>query len=363
MAKALDKAPTLQDVSRRAGVSAATVSRILSGSAAVGADKSSRVREAMKSLNYTPLRKSRRASATKAAKAAKAAGRTGVVAVVLFSDDVLAKYSNDLASTLRGVASALGEAGKTMLYCDLADGAAPPAAVLQGRVDGLLVAGATGDGGKLGMASARPTVWLTSHRDKGGATATLAGNEHVGQLAADHLIDLGCRRLATLEPCTGSPALDARGNYFCFTAAQAGVRASRIRGSGPLPRERDPDGWADLDAAVDATVGRMAALSPVPDGVLLSNPCLLGPVYAALRRRGLEPERDVRVVVCGHHEPIMAAVDPRPAAIDLRGEIIGRCAVQQLLMLIENPSAPAEVDLLIRPLLIRPRGDIEPART
>ena len=348
MAETRAKAPTLQDVSRRAGVSAATVSRILSGSAGVGADKSARVREAMKSLNYTPLRKSRRAAQT--------GGRTGVVAVVLFSDDVLAKYSNDLASTIRGVAATLGGAGKTMLYCDLSAGGTLPPAVADGGVDGLLVAGGADDQGKLRPAAALPTVWLTSHRDAAGATAALAGNEGVGQLAADYLIDCGCRRLATLEPHAGSPALDARGNYFCFTAAQAGIDAARLRGADPLPREGDPDGWAKLEAAVDAIVGRMAALAPVPDGVLLGNPCLLGPVHAALRRRGLEPERDVRLVVCGHHEPIMASINPEPAVIDLRGEIIGRCAVQQLLMLIDSPSAPTHVDLLVRPRLTRPRG-------
>jgi LacI family transcriptional regulator len=46
--------PTISDVARRAGVSIATVSRLLNGTASVGMDTSERVRSAIDALNYVP---------------------------------------------------------------------------------------------------------------------------------------------------------------------------------------------------------------------------------------------------------------------------------------------------------------------
>lgn len=45
---------TIADVARRAGVSTATVSRVLNGKGPIDADTRARVEAAMKELNYTP---------------------------------------------------------------------------------------------------------------------------------------------------------------------------------------------------------------------------------------------------------------------------------------------------------------------
>ncbi len=282
------------------------------------------------------------------------ASRSDVIAVVLFSDDVLAKYSTDLSRTVRGVAAALAAAGKTMLYCDLSNDDEMPQAVRDGKIDGLLIAGGADARGRLADIPQRPMVWLTSHRDPNGSTAALAGNEHVGELAAEYLIGRGCRSLACLETHQGSPAITVRSKYFRFTAEQAGASCVQLQRDMPLPKESDPDGWNKLIASANELVDELVSRSTVPDGLLLSNPFVLGTVHAALRRHGIEPERDIKIVVSGYHEPLLAAAHPKPAAIDLRGDLIGRCAVQQLLNRIQDPSDTIAVDLIVRPRLVEP---------
>ena len=46
--------PTIQDVARRAGVGAATVSRVLSGKGYVKSETRERIRQAIEELHYTP---------------------------------------------------------------------------------------------------------------------------------------------------------------------------------------------------------------------------------------------------------------------------------------------------------------------
>ena len=325
---------TISDVSKQAKVSVATVSRVLSGSAKVDREKRDRVREAVAKLNYQPLRRSSRAAA-----AASGRGRSRV-GVVVMNDDVLAPYSNDLAATVKAVAQALAEQGRAMIYADVAAGGSLPPEIESGQVAGLLVAGHALDKDLPARLRKLPTVWLTSHREPGRRTAALAGNEHVGQLAADYLIEHGCKQLACLDIATGGAANEVRRDFFAFTASQAGVGYRLIGGLESLPMQGDPGGFDRLETAARGMARELAAARPRIDGAFVTNPLVLGPIYRELRSRGLEPRRDVQLVVSGHHPPLLAALDPPPASIDLRGDVIGRCAVQHL-PLPDRPSRPA----------------------
>ncbi len=330
--------PTLLDVSKHAGVSVATVSRVLSGSASVNAAKSAQVRRAVAKLNYQPLRKTVRAgsrggTAARAQRASSStAARTRTVAVVLLNRDLLATYSHDFAATLKAVARGLTERGMSLITCDLTgpapDGVADwdrlPAPVRDGQIDGLLIAGDVPDDSPLRSLRKIPTVWLTSQRGARRDTVALAGNEHVGELAADYLIDRGCRRLACMDIATAGSANEVRRRYFAFAAQQAGFDTRLITGLDDLPRDDDPDGWDTLRRTAADMADQLLDAPHPPDGLFILNGLTTGMIYAALRQRGVEPGRDLQVVVAGHHQPVLAALHPTPASIDLHGEIIGR---------------------------------------
>ena len=346
---------TLQDVSAEAGVSVATVSRVLSGRGGVSGAKAAEVKRAVQEVGYSPQRQRR--SRPRAA--------SEPVALVRFSDDALLRYSNDFSQSLRGVAGALAAENIPMLYADLSGGQPLPEAVARGRVQGLLLAGSD-QAGRLEKLPGLPAFWLTSHREEGTGASALAGNEHVGQLAAEYLLGRGCQHPACLDLLAGSPADAVRARYFAFHAAAAGHGGPCYRSPQPIPAADDPEAWEKLVAGAEAAVDEAVAARPRPDGLFVTSTLLLGPVYRRLRRHGVEPGGGgrggpvgpggpgVAVVSSGHHEPVLAALDPRPASIDLRGEVIGRAAVQQLLHRIRKPGDDLPVDLLIRATLVEP---------
>ena len=92
--------PTYTVIAKTAGVSEATVSRVLNGDESVHPDRAKRVHEAVENLGY---RKNRVASAL-------ASGRSGLIAVVI--DDDLSVFSDPFWGTVTsGVSRILSENG------------------------------------------------------------------------------------------------------------------------------------------------------------------------------------------------------------------------------------------------------------
>ncbi|NBS61029.1 MAG: LacI family transcriptional regulator, partial [Microbacteriaceae bacterium] len=92
--------PTYAVIAKTAGVSEATVSRVLNGDESVHPDRAQRVRDAVEELGY---KKNRVASAL-------ASGRTGLIAVVI--DDDLSVFSDPFWGTVTsGVSRVLQENG------------------------------------------------------------------------------------------------------------------------------------------------------------------------------------------------------------------------------------------------------------
>src|SRR5581483_9184928 len=94
---------TIQDVAKRAGVSIATVSRVLNGTAYVNEEVTARVREAVKDLQYQPSRAAR----------ALRANRTAIIGL-LISD-----IQNPFFTTLiRGVEDVAQRMGYSVILCN-----------------------------------------------------------------------------------------------------------------------------------------------------------------------------------------------------------------------------------------------------
>lgn len=178
------RVPLLADVARVAGVSVPTVSRVLSGTAKVSAEKSERVMAAVQYLGYRPNATAR----------ALASGRRSIVSV-LTGDTTLFGY----ASTIQGVEEAARRAGYSVVITVLESDDPQIVAATVDMALGQPVAGIIGleyDAGVMEALKRVPrqvlSVSASGSRSGGGAGSRVSIDDREGaRRATEYLLSLG----------------------------------------------------------------------------------------------------------------------------------------------------------------------------
>ena len=187
-------APTLEDVAERAGVSRSTASRAINGGLKVSPQAQAAVDAAVAELRYTPNRAAR----------SLVTRRTDSIALVVPEPDE--KVLNDpyFAGTLQGLSAALADTEMQLVLLIAPRGQETQRTMRylrNGHVDGaIIVSHHRDDALASAVAEARlPSVfvgrpWATSPA----VPYVDVDNHHGGRLATEHLISVGCRRIATI---------------------------------------------------------------------------------------------------------------------------------------------------------------------
>ena len=177
---------TLEVVAKVAGVSPATVSRILNGSARVSDRKRSAVMAAIKTLNYRPNALAR----------GLAQGRTNSIGVL--TQDIASPFYGE---ALRGVEDALAGTGMIPLFASghwrLEDEIERMEHLLSRRVDGVIVlTGKLSDAQIEAYAKVVPIVVTGRHMQSEQVTSLSIDNSLGAYIATRHLIEYGHTRIA-----------------------------------------------------------------------------------------------------------------------------------------------------------------------
>lgn len=199
------------DVAREAGVSQATVSRVLNGRTNVSPEVRAQVEAAIAKLGYRPNFSAR----------SLVTNRTRTVGVVV--GDLGNTYYVELLQT---VSEGLARAGyRTLMLSDRGGGAQDLAAVLwETDVDGIIVLTsllAPADEERI-ASLAVPTVTLGPHRFAGADSVT-PDNVAGGRLAAEHLLALGHRRIGVVAGPLEAASIAERHAGFVAGLMDAGV--------------------------------------------------------------------------------------------------------------------------------------------
>jgi LacI family transcriptional regulator len=303
-------ATTIADVARRAGVSTATVSRVLSGVGPARPETQARVQAAARDLGFRP------------SDVARSLKRRSTLTLGLIVTDIENPYFPQLVKAVEDAAIAEGYA---ILLCNADDDPEREATYLDflvdRRVDGLIVAASTigSSQGAWLAAAPLPTVLVNTAAPGDPLPTVVSDNRGGGRAAADHLLALGHRRFGYLMPPPRN--LDAPERL-------AGVRdALAAAGIGR-------DDLAIADGAPTVTGGESAMASlletrPQPTAVVAYNDLMAIGAMRAIRRAGLAVPRDVSLV--GFDDVAFAAY-VEPALTTLRQETaeMGRWAVATL---------------------------------
>jgi len=208
--------PTLIDIAAACDTSIATVSRALSKPGLVQPETLERVRRVAASMGYVPNRRAR----------ALVSGRSNTVGVA-----VPTLASPVFSATLQEMQKTLSANGYQLLIAsheyDPAAEAAALSQLISHGVDALVVVGGARPQTTWALIDSAelPLVQLWEGRE--GFDRVLVDNHHAGELAAQHLLDLGHCRLGVI---CGDMAINDR-----QAARVAGIRAALARAGLDLP--------------------------------------------------------------------------------------------------------------------------------
>jgi len=312
-------AATIHDVAARAGVSVATVSRVLNGKELVREETSRHVRAAAKSLRYVPNVAARSLSIR----------RSQTIGIVL--PDVHGQFFSEV---IRGIDLAARAEG----YHILVSGShSDPAQMLEmvdtmrGRVDGLVVMAPDVALAPLDELRARamPVVLLNSATPNGDAITI--DNYGGARTMMRHLHDLGHTRIAFI--CGPQHNADARERL-------RGYRHS-MRGVAPAASVKALECSGDFTEESGFAAGKKIAESATrPTAVFASNDSMAVGVLASLNAAGIRVPGDMTVV--GFDDiPIARYVNPPLTTIRVDIAELGKCAFALLLDAVANPAAHA----------------------
>jgi LacI family transcriptional regulator, purine nucleotide synthesis repressor len=333
---------SIVEVAKLAGVSHATVSRVINNRPGVSPERVKLVRQAMQNIGYSPSGRGRPVNAQT---------RVGNIALLMIGADLTLMLAPVAGAVLHAVEDSLAALGFNLILGKLNDSGRLPPNVANGRVDGLLLYGYPPPRKYHSRLAKFPCVWLLSPRSPRGywGDRIEPDNEAVGRIAADYLVSNGHGHVAMLNLSPDHQGYEARTRAFVETAESHGSKPhvivdNRIKQGTPFVTEFD-------ERSVSTLISQYMAIEPRPTGLFVPRDALTVMVYHELRARGVEPGRDVSVISC-NNEPVLGGLDPRPATIDLRPDLIGRQAVEQLIWRLRKPHDPVSVVSAVEPRLV-----------
>ncbi|GGS81230.1 LacI family transcriptional regulator [Planobispora rosea] len=322
--------PTSLDVARLAGVSQATVSYVLNDrpGARVSDETRARVREAADRLGYVPHAGARTLRT----------GRSGLVLISM--EDI--PYGPLAVGTLEELDRELSRRGYTLVQYGARRLKGVPAARAWAELRPVAVLAGAGKLNRqavevLRSAGVKAVVALGS-RPSPVVPSVVLDHEGIGVMAAEHLIDRGCRSLAAVVPA--EDGLREMGEHR-LAGVQRVARAREI----PLTR-------VDLPFHEDGAAA-LAELWRRVDGVFAYNDDYAMLLMAVLGDAGLAVPGDVRIVGCDDL-PLAALLRPRLTTIRLDVSATPSALVQRLEEIIaESPAVPSRIDPWTATLIVR----------
>ncbi|MFD5009707.1 LacI family DNA-binding transcriptional regulator [Streptomyces chartreusis] len=337
---------TLAEVAQHAGVSASTVSYVLSGKRSISANTRQRVEQSIRELGYHPNAGAR----------ALASSRSNIIALMipLRTDmyvPVMMEIAIAVATTARthgyDVLLLTGEEGPDAVRRVTGSGLADAMILMDVELDDerlpLLRDGGAPARAKPRVGDHQPSVLIGLPADTAGLTCVDLDFKATGALCVEHLAKLGHRDIAVIGE---APAVYERHTGF----AERTLDGLRLRSQelGMRLLHRPCEGGYD---AMAVTLARIFDERPSTTGFVVQNESAVEPLLALLRQQGRAVPEDVSVVaICPDQVATQASV--RLTSVSIPAQEMGRHAVRQLVAKLDGHGSD-EVVLIAPELTVR----------
>ena len=329
-------AAKMKDIARELGVSLVTVSKALRGHPDISRATRERVEAKVKELNYRPNLAAR----------SLVTGRSSLIGLVV--PDLLHPFFADVA---RGLSLALREHGYFLV---LASSEEDPLLeqqeiehILAHRIDALVVASCQPDSARLAALQAGDTPLILVDRSFPSFSSHFVGADDytAGKLAAEHLLAIGCKRIAHIRGPQNSA-----GNRRCKGFTETLQKHNR-----PLrPEHLVTTASADVGGKAHAIEAfhQLFDLPHPPDAIFCFNDVMAIGIETAAAERGIRIPADLALIGCGnlHYDD---ALRVPLTSIDQRSSEIGSRVARLILEILAQDASPDHRRVTLQPRLVQ----------
>ncbi|HAI12046.1 MAG TPA: hypothetical protein DCM28_10105 [Phycisphaerales bacterium] len=351
----------LDHLAEKAGVSKATVSRVLNGSSQVTAQAKATVMKVVKETGYQlPPRRRKRQKVARTPKL-----RTGNILLLNVGDQpVVDLRSTGYPDLMRGVENETQTHGLKLVLASLYPDGPLPAALKTDAVDGVLLYGRNDQMSQAAMNRLKQLAVVALMRGfdslNGPADRVLFDNAKVGPLALDYLVSRGHKHIGFYNVDPKHPAFVARLADFKARALQHQVAVTEFISPDT------PTGLRAETAAFRLLINKWQKKHPQVTGFYVACDYQLPQLCTAMDGLGIEPSAKCDLIGCDNMALFLDQITPRPASIDINLELVGRRGVQQLLWRLTNQNVKNPIKVLVEPVLVEGHipssGDVRSAK-
>lgn len=318
---------TLYDVAREAGVSKTLVSRTINHQLGVSPENRQKIEAAMKKLQYIPNEVARSLVLQK----------TNTIGIVL--DSLCEPYYFDF---IRGVENGVDDTGLEALFCSGRETAFRKEKMIeffsQGRVDGIIIYGsATDDVSAIRRLAKRtfPFVIVENESEIHGINSIVVDNISGGEMAVDHLVSRGCRRIWHFTGNMNKTISKSRKQGYLNGMKKNGLKVTQemiIESS-----FKEELGYMQMKQLLNECSNNL------PDGIFFGADVTAVGAIRAMQQAGIKIPEQIKVV--GFDNDIYCTVGkgiPELTTLCQPLQEMGRVAVNMLRATIQDPSREKE---------------------
>ena len=329
-------AATIKDVAKLANTSTATVSKVINGSYSISEATVERVRAAMQELKYTPNKRAQNF----------AKQSSGSVAFVTTLERDTAFKNPHMFEIMSGLQFSLSRKGYSMVLIDMQEGncAAVEELMLQKSVDGVVFHASiiTRELSQLVLRYEFPHVVIGMPNFPSKLCWIDNNNPISGELAADHLLDTGKRRIAYI----GGREVDA-----ISEARLKGAKAALSDAHLPMQAHLLLRGESSRQDGYRMTEELLAS-APRPDAIICANNELALGCMKALNAHQVNIPSEIAVVTFDDY-PFSRITDPPLTVVNIDVYDLGMQAGKMILDKMRKPNLQFQTFITLPKLIAR----------
>lgn len=345
MASRAKRTVSITDVADKAGVSIATVSRVLNGHDGVKSETKDYIEKTARQMGFSLSKK-------RPGPKPGTPSRKKRIAFINFIDryHVATDQPSTYLALQRGVEEGCKE-NKCAVQIHFVDTRTElPESVIKDNCAGFILQGRKPLPEVEKFLSGKPCCWVMNNPwTPSWGDHVMPDHREVGMIAADYLLSHGCRNPLIIKLGLQDRVSALREEGFCYGLGKANIEAQSLAAEGPPADE--PAIYPEAVYVTDITSKLKDRVGKI-DGIFFDSDRALAALYPVMVNEKIIKPGKTRLIGCNNQQPYLKGISPHPATMDIHFELIGRLGVSQLLWRMKNRDTEQRIRSLISPTLV-----------